>query len=125
MAPWIYVDFDPSDFKFVTIVDDPGTDKGGGWQEAKAKLNFRRLTIPHTVKSWKCPLTIQMPIRTEEMGQIDPDRAASLSEEITEEVANVMDYDLPQGIFCKMFASKADAAFKSKYKGLGARVTNP
>ncbi|AUX20867.1 uncharacterized protein SOCEGT47_013430 [Sorangium cellulosum] len=36
-----------------------------------------------------------------------------------------MDYDLPQGIFCKNFAAQADAAFKSKYKGLGARVTNP
>jgi hypothetical protein len=45
--------------------------------------------------------------------------------EITEEVANVMDYDLPQGIFCKRFADKAKAAFKSKYPGLGASVTNP
>ncbi|WP_233561091.1 hypothetical protein [Sorangium cellulosum] len=63
--------------------------------------------------------------RTERMGLIDPGRAASLSEEITEEVANIMDYDLPQGIFRKRFAVQADAAFKSKYKWLGARVTNP
>ncbi|MGK4002294.1 hypothetical protein WMF31_06705 [Sorangium sp. So ce1036] len=125
MAPWTYVDFDPSDFAFVTIVNDPGPGKIGGWQQAMANLNFRKLTIPHTVKSWRCPVTIKMPIRTEKMGLIDPSRAASLSEEITEEVANVMDYDLPQGIFCKNFAAQADAAFKSKYKGLGARVTNP
>ncbi|AUX25503.1 uncharacterized protein SOCEGT47_060500 [Sorangium cellulosum] len=125
MAPWVYVDFDPSDFKFVTIVEDDGLGKGGGWQEAKASLNFRRLTVPHPIKSWTCPLTITMPIRTEVYGRIDPSRAASLAEEITEEVANVMDYDLPQGIFCKRFATQAHAAFKSKYPRLGAKVTNP
>ncbi|WP_437759390.1 hypothetical protein [Sorangium sp. So ce1389] len=125
MAPWIYVNFDPSDFKFVTIVEDDGRGKAGGWQEARANLNFRRLTVPHPIKSWTCPLTIEMPIRTEKYGRIDPSRAASLSEEIAEEVGNVMDYDLPPGIFCKRFAGAADAAFKSKYKGLGAKVTNP
>ncbi|MGK3964634.1 hypothetical protein WMF38_10715 [Sorangium sp. So ce118] len=125
MAPWVYVDIDPSEFNFVTTVDDPGPGKVGGWQQVRANLNFRRLTVPHTIKAWSCPITIKMPIRTEMMGLIDPGRAASLSEEITEEVANVMDYHLPQGIFCKKFATQADAAFKSKYKELGARVTNP
>ncbi|WP_437745823.1 hypothetical protein WMF39_12840 [Sorangium sp. So ce1504] len=125
MAPWVYVDFDPSDFPFVTIVMDDGTGKGGGWQESRINLTFRRLTIPHEIKQWSCPLTIGMPIRTEIYGLIDPDRASSLSEEIMEEVANGMDYHLPQGIFCKSFADKADAAFKSKYKRLGAKVTSP
>ncbi|WP_437599290.1 hypothetical protein [Sorangium sp. So ce590] len=125
MAPWVYVDFDPGDFPFVTTVNDPGTGKVGGWQEARANLNFRKLTVPHPVESWSCPLTIKMPIRTEKMGLIDPGLAASLSEEIAEAVANVMDYDLPQGIFCKAFAKNADAAFRSTYPGLGARVTNP
>jgi hypothetical protein len=125
MAPWVYVDFDPSVFRFVTIIDDDGTDKGAGWQEAKAKLNFKRLTVPHEIKSWSCSFTIGMPLRTEIYGPIDADRAASISEEITEEVANRMDYHLPQGIFCERFVLAARAAFKSKYKGLGARVTNP
>ena len=125
MAPWVYGGFDPSEFNFVTIIADDGRGKGGGWQEAKPNLEFRRLTVPHPVRSWNCPITIKMPIRTEKMGLIDPGRAASLSEEIMEDVANVMDYDLPQGIFCKRFATQADAAFKSKYKGLGATVTNP
>ncbi|WP_437590317.1 hypothetical protein [Sorangium sp. So ce1000] len=125
MAPWVFGGFDPLDFNFVTIVADDGRGKGGGWQEAKPTLNFRRLTVPHPVRSWSCAFTIQMPIRTEKMGLIDPGRAASLSEEIMEDVANVIDYDLPQGIFCKKFAIQADAAFKSKYKGLGATVTNP
>ncbi|CAN96292.1 hypothetical protein predicted by Glimmer/Critica [Sorangium cellulosum So ce56] len=125
MAPWVYVDFDPSDFTFITTVNDPGTGAAGGWQVAKVKLNFRKLTIPHTVKSWSCDFSIEMPLRTEIYGQIDADRAARLSEEITEEVANRMDYDLPQGIFCSRFINQTRATFKSKYKGLGARVTNP
>lgn len=58
-------------------------------------------------------------------GRIDADRAASLSEEITEEVANRMDYDLPQGIFCFRPRAEVEAAFKSKYKRLGAKVTKP
>lgn len=64
-----------------------------------------------------------MPLRTEIYGEIDADRATSLSEEIKEEVANRMDYDLPQETFCDTFRNEADAAFKSKYKRLGARVT--
>ncbi|WP_437952248.1 hypothetical protein WME98_17050 [Sorangium sp. So ce296] len=125
MAPWVYVDFDPSVFKFVTIVEDDGEDEGGGWQEARAKLNFSRLTVPRKIASWSCSITIGMPLRTEFLGRIDPIRAAILSEEITEEVANGMDYKLPQVTFCKMFADTADAAFKSKYPLLGARVTSP
>ncbi|WP_437990112.1 hypothetical protein [Sorangium sp. So ce145] len=119
------MDFDPSAFRFVTIIDDDDTGKGAGWQEAKAKLNFKRLTVPHEIKSWFCAFTIGMPLRTEIYGPIDADRAASISEEITEEVANRMDYHLPQGIFCSRFIDQTRATFKSKYKRLGATVTNP
>ncbi|MGK3967980.1 hypothetical protein WMF38_27915 [Sorangium sp. So ce118] len=124
MAPWVYVDFDPSEFKFFTTVEDDGEGKGGGWQEARANPKFKRLTIPRKIKSWNCPLTIGMPLRTELMGRIDPIRAASLSEEIAEEVANRMDYDLPQGTFCDRLVDEMLATFKSKYPRLGARVTN-
>ncbi|WP_437797975.1 hypothetical protein [Sorangium sp. So ce693] len=123
MAPWVYVDFKPSEFKFVTIVEDDGEGKGGGWQEARAKLNFKRLTTPRKIESWSCPLTIQMPLRTELMGRIDPSRAASLSEEIAEDVANRMDYYLPQAAFCDRLIDEMLATFKSKYPRLGARVT--
>ncbi|WP_437708332.1 hypothetical protein WMF45_29880 [Sorangium sp. So ce448] len=125
MASWVFGGFDPSEFNFVVIINDPGTGKGGGWQEAKVNLEFRRLTVPHPVRSWNCNFSIGMPLRTEIYGQIDADRAASLSEEITEEVANRMDYDLPPGIFCSRFIDQTRATFMSKYKGLGARVTNP
>lgn len=124
MAHFVYVNFEPSDFRFVTIVKDDGRGSAGGWQEAKANLKFMHRSS-RGVAEWYCAITIKMPIRTELMGRIDPLHAANLSEEITEEVAQLMDYNLPPGIFCKRFAIAADAAFKSKYQGLGASVTNP
>jgi hypothetical protein len=117
--------FSPAEFPFVTTVKDDGTDKGGGYQVAKANLKFEYLFIPLKVVIWYCPITIQMPLRTEKMGKVDATRAAILSEEITEGVARGMDFSLPQGIFCKQFATNVDAAFKSKYPGLAAGATNP
>jgi hypothetical protein len=57
---------------------------------------------------------------TELMGKISPSRAADLSVEITEAVAENMDYNLPPGVFCTDFVPKVDAAFKSTYPRLGA-----
>lgn len=54
------------------------------------------------------------------MGKISASRAASLSVEITEDVARGMEYSLPQGIFCSQFIDKVDKAFKSTYPLLGA-----
>ncbi|MGK3996432.1 hypothetical protein [Sorangium sp. So ce1024] len=122
MAHFVWVDFESSSFPFVTIVPDDGTDKGGGYQQAKASLKFKHVSSAGT-REWYCPLTIKMPLRTELMGKIDPLRAAHLSEEITEEVGQLMDYNLPPGIFCERFHRAVDAAFKFKYKGLGASVT--
>ncbi|WP_437893570.1 hypothetical protein [Sorangium sp. So ce124] len=124
MAHFVWVDFDSSFFTFVTIVEDDGRGKAGGWQQAKTNLNFKHVFSGGTTE-WSCAVTIKMPIRTEFMGKIDPLRAASLSEEITEDVANVMDYNLPPGIFCTRFGTQAKAAFKSKYPLLGASVTSP
>ncbi|XXY45777.1 hypothetical protein WME91_37825 [Sorangium sp. So ce269] len=124
MATFIYVNFEPSQFPFVTIVEDNGTGSAGGYQQAKANLRFEHRSRGG-IREWYCSLTIKMPLRTEKMGKIDPLRAANLSEEITEEVGQLMDYNLPSGIFCKKFALQADAAFKFKYQGLGASVTSP
>jgi hypothetical protein len=125
MATVRHVDFDPSDFPFVTTIPDRGEDEGGGWQVAKANLKSEHMVIPGETTKRNCPITIGMPLRTEETGRIDSTRAASLSEEITEYVANRMDYNIPSGIFCKRFAINVRAAFKRKYKSLGARATNP
>ncbi|WP_438038536.1 hypothetical protein [Sorangium sp. So ce128] len=122
MAHFVWVDFDPEDFPFVTTVEDDGRGKAGGYQEAKANLKFEH-RFPGGTNEWHCSLTIKMPLRTELMGKIDSLRAANLSEEITEEVGQLMDYNLPPGIFCERFRSAVDAAFKFKYKGLGASVT--
>ena len=112
--------FTSLEFPFVTTIKDDGTDKGGGYQVAKVNLEFVRMLIPISITSWWCPFTIGMPLRTEMMGKISPALAASLSEEISVSVARDMDYSLSQGIFCFQFVDKVDAAFKSKYKQLGA-----
>lgn len=117
--------FSPADFPFVTTVKDNGKGEAGGWQVAKANLEFEHIVIPLKAVIWYCPITIQMPLRTELMGKVDATRAAMFSVEITEAAARGMDFSLPQGIFCKQFASNVTAAFKSKYPGLGAGATNP
>ena len=76
--------------------------------------------IPLAVQTWYCDFNIGMPLRSEAWGQIDASRAASLSKEVTEEVARGMDYTLPQGIFCSKYVPLVRDAFKSKYPLLGA-----
>jgi hypothetical protein len=118
-----FVSFTSLEFPFVTTIQDDGTDKGGGYQEAKVNLEFVNIHIPTSIISWWCPFTIGMPLRTAGMGKVSASLAASLSGEVTVGVARDMDYDLPQGIFCSQFVGKVDASFKSKYKLLGAKAT--
>jgi hypothetical protein len=120
-----FVTFAPSEFPFVTTIQDDGTGKAGGYQVAKVNLEFKRILIriPPSVRTWYCPFTIGMPLRTEFMGKISASLAASLSVEITEGVARGMDFELPPGIFCEIFVPEVRAAFKSKYPLSGATAT--
>ena len=123
MAPEVTIPIaTPSDFPFVTIIPDDGTDTGGGEQMAKASLPFIRIhnLIP---RKWYCSLTIKMPLRTEMMGKISASQAAILSAEVTNIASKGMDFTLPEGIFCNEFPMAVLTAFKEKYKHLGARVT--
>lgn len=115
--------FVPKEFPFVTIIPDDGTDTGGGWQAAKANLEFVRIIVPTNVIVWHCPVTVEMPLRTEKMGKVSPKRAAKMSAEIANKTDAGMDHTLPQGIFCDKFFRQMDATFKSTYPGLGAKVT--
>lgn len=114
-----FITIKPSDFPFVTTVQDDGTGDAGGWQVAKPNLEFRRINLTGII-TWSCRFNIEMPLRTEKMGRVDATRAAKLSVEITAAVADDMDFALPQGIFCIKFVGAVDALFKSKYKELGA-----
>lgn len=115
--------FRDSEFPFVTIIRDNGTGKGGGWQEARANLEFIKVEFPIRVRRWKCPITIGMPFRTEKMGIITPSLAASMSSGITNMVTIGMDFELPQGIFCDTFVKGVLVTFKATYPNLGSRVT--
>jgi hypothetical protein len=127
VAPGAYnhAEFDVSEFPFVTTIPDDGTDKGGGYQVAKVNLEFGYLKIPYPAVWWYCAFSIKMPLRTEKMGKISANRAAKLSKEITEAVAEKMDFTLPRGVFCNSYVPKVRDAFKAKYPDLGATATIP
>jgi len=116
------VEFSPSDFPFVTIVQDDGTEDSGGWQEARANLEFIDIHNANFQRFY-CGLTIKVPLRNHVYGKISASRAADICVEVTEDVARGMDNSLPQGIFCFEFFKKVKAAFPSKYPKLGERVT--
>ncbi|XXT17257.1 hypothetical protein WME94_44230 [Sorangium sp. So ce429] len=113
--------FKPSDFKFVTTVADDGTDKGGGWQEAKAGL---AIYLDSGVAT--CFLRIGMPMRNSLWGFISTDNAAMYSAEVTNVVAGEMEragrFALPPGIFCSELFTNVKEMFVKQYKNLGAVV---
>jgi hypothetical protein len=117
------VSFSPSEFPFVTTIPDDGTDVGGGYQVAKANLEFIKKRRGGGSSTWSCSITIGMPLRAEAYGKISASRAAGFCVDVTEEAAYGMDYNLPTGTFCIGFRKKVEAAFKSKYPKLGESVT--
>jgi hypothetical protein len=116
------VDFPPSNFPFVTTIPDDGTGPSGGWQVARANLEFIDIHNASGERFY-CGLTIEMPLRNHVYGKISTSRAADICVEVTEDVAYKMDNSLPQGIFCFEFFKKVKAAFPSRYPKLGERVT--
>jgi hypothetical protein len=115
----------PSHFPFVIILKDDGTDKGGGWQEAKANLPFEKFDFPAAI-TWYCTITIGMPIRHSVRGYISPATAATMSAAVTNSVAKRMaeskEFNLPQGVFCIRFRKGVETAFPATYPDLGAKV---
>ena len=118
--------FSASLFKFKTIVEDDGTGKGGGWQQADAKLNFvdSRSSI---TSAWTCTLTIEMPLRTELKGKISAEKAAEWSAQVatqaSSEVMHTKEGWVPAE-FCNAWREKMKAIFKEEpYKGIGVRIS--
>jgi len=123
-TPIVSVVFSPSDFPFVTTVQDDGTGKGGGNQVAKVNLEFKQIVLPSSFVTLYCAFNIEMPLRTEFMGKIPASLAATLSVEITEGVArDMLKSSVPPGIFCTQLVPNLRTAFTLNYPQLGARVT--
>jgi hypothetical protein len=122
--PIATVRYSPEDFPFVTIVKDDGKGKAGGWQQAKAKLDFAQgNSIEH--REWQCTLTIGMPLRTAVAGPIPPKHASELSARLAAEAARGIEpaWELPPSFFCRDFVKAVERQFKSKHPLLGATVT--
>jgi hypothetical protein len=116
--------YSPEDFPFVTIVKDDGTGKAGGWQEAKARLDFAQgNSVEH--REWVCTLTIGMPLRTAVAGPIPRRHAAELSARLAADAARGMEpaWELPPSFFCRDFVRAVERQFRSRYPLLGATVT--
>ncbi|WP_433935279.1 hypothetical protein AB3662_11305 [Sorangium cellulosum] len=117
--------FEPSDFKFITIVAADGT-TASGWQEAKTGLVFRR--NERGVDA--CMVHIGMPLRTKTWGDIPAERAALISSDLVNRIAAKFYEegltDLPPGVFCEKFKAEMRQRFEraEDYKGLGARLMN-
>jgi hypothetical protein len=122
---FITVNFSPSEFPFVTTVQDDGTGKAGGYQEAKVNLEFIRIIASTGLEAkWYCPFTIKMPLRTEFMGKIPASLAATMSVDVTESVArDMLKSKVPPGIFCIQFVPAVESAFGTKYPLSGAKAT--
>jgi hypothetical protein len=120
--PLPIVSYKPEDCPFRVFIRDDGKGKAGGWQEARADLDFWHVVLPRWPDHWRCLLTVGMPLRTEAAGPIPSREAAIFSVEIAEDAARAMDYNLPQGIFCKRFIESMNRLFKARYPKLGARV---
>lgn len=113
--------FNPSEFPFVTVVKDDGKDAAGGWQQARAKLNFWAIHLPP--RRLQCTITVGVPIRAEFMGRISPQHAAEMSAEVATRSMAFVDWDLPQVTFCQKFAEGMRGLFSFRYPKLGAKVT--
>lgn len=121
--PVAVVGYKPEQFPFVAVIKDDGKGKGGGWQVAKANLDFTNWVIPRLPRTWWCPITVGMPLRNEAFGRIPPSRAATITVPVAEDAARSMDFHLPPGIFCKRFVAKVLELFEARHPRLGAKVT--
>lgn len=113
------------DFKFKSIIADPGGKEIGGWQEAEVTLTIidGRHVYPN---KWDCDVLIGVPYRTS-TGPIGPGYAASIANDIATTAADqviVRQSSWTRGLFCSQFKNEMTAAFESggRYRWVGGRV---
>ncbi|MDC0749241.1 hypothetical protein [Polyangium mundeleinium] len=112
-------------FRFVTIVQDDGTDKAGGWQAAATTLNFvdGRHLFP---QGWACQVYIGMPIRHSTHGVIPPQEAARVTAVAATNASTIVMHRRPQwlrALFCLEFEKELLAQLNMQKSGLGATVS--
>ena len=125
-----HVSFGPAYFPFrTTVKDNDKALEAGGWQEARAKLDFWNKVWPWPMTTWVCTMTIGMPLRTQfppspgVSNIVTPSWAAKTSSEIVEHIANQLDMNLDKQTFCSALIDHTYAMFHNEYHYLGATVT--
>jgi hypothetical protein len=114
--------FSASEFHFLMIIPDDGKGDGGGWQEAKVVLKFKR-SVGASYETFTCPqMTIGTPLRNKAQGKITATMASETSADIATYVASVID-QVPQGIFCAKLKDGMDKMMRQAISG--SRVTQP
>ena len=116
--------FSAMSFPFKTIVEDDGTDVGGGYQVAQANLSFADSRQTPTMK-WTCSFKVGMPLRTARFGRIDAIHAAVITAEVATLSASPVMHS--RGVwllvlFCSKFKDKMFETFLSRYNGLGGGI---
>jgi hypothetical protein len=124
-APASVAGFSASLFKFAVINKDDGTDAAGGWQEADATIRFTdwRHLFPQI---WTCTVRIQVPLRTEKLGEISPSWAARTSADIATQASTTVMHQQSQWVpaaFCNAWRDEMLRLFHLTYKTLGAKVS--
>lgn len=115
-------------FHIVVIVKDDGKDEAGGWQEARATLKFSDWRKPFAPYFWRCPMIVEMPLRTKLRGRISPEYAARRAAEVatlaTESLMHSRDWRGQDAQYCQELCRDMQRMLNAP-QPMGARVRHP
>jgi hypothetical protein len=127
---WVGAPYGPEDFSFKVEKKWDGKDGAGGRQRALKLFVFCLREVPSgRVKySWECPIDVFMPVQSQMVGSIPPERAAVATAQVANKVVPALshsraDWEGQGAVFCIQLKDKMNDTFSHEYKGYGAKVT--
>ena len=120
----------PDQFPFHVFTKDDGKGEAGGSQQTEYTFDFEEREWWLPVYVWRCPIQIEVAIRSELYGRISPTLASRCTAEVANEVVNpLLESQVAwrnQGEeFCYELQERLRQEFRARYPGLGARVHKP
>jgi hypothetical protein len=131
--PMGYVErYGSAKFPFVVWIPDDGQEEAGGWQRSVTTLSFWVDRGIQREYDWKCPIEIQMPIRSEKLGRISASRASLWTAQAATDAVRLQldskdaeDWIGMGELFCTELYPRLQRMLNTRHKGLGARVKRP